>query len=374
LRDKELFKNRFKSVNLDEQEFMMNADYMVKYLEKDVLENYWFIIKLLKRELEVKKNKKEIDMNVYLENINNIYRLESRYFLEIIASNTQKENFSYNNLKMEMKKILYNLEKATNINMEDLKNVNLNQTFQNLKNIKVDEFLKIFYYKENKGFRLEDSLNDDYGDGNYFYPTKKYIKKGSLDLKALSVINSLNMLMFRVEMRNFNKKDLDILKNKQIDIYIDINSKMGVGNTNLLPMRNAFTEPINAWEYAISINQDGAILYITDINGNIKKIKDLDLKLDYENNFLIVYIPKNILDGDIYSWKYIILSCGYDELSKTIIKVDSQVSENNFAGRTDLYQSNIIDIILPQGKSQTEILKAKSDIAKIPAISVKKEA
>ncbi|MDR0675769.1 MAG: hypothetical protein LBF97_01865, partial [Elusimicrobiota bacterium] len=367
-------KSPLKTINLDEQEFMISIDSLIKFLDDNKVQEYWVVIKNAKIKLEEKKNKNEINLDLYLETLNDIYKLQNILFLEIINNEKEKNlNNNLQNLRIELLEIYQKLETILGLKINDLQNMS-SKNYNN--NKKVEEFSNIIIYKDNKGFKIQDSLNDDYGDGNYTYPENENFVNGMLDIKGLNVFNTQKNIVFRVEMRNLHNRQKEriegSLKNIQLDIYIDTNGKIGSGNTNLLSMRNAFTSPENAWEYCISINGDSTDLFLAQSDDFIKKIATLQTKLDYENNFITVYVPNNILSGDIYSWKYITLSCGYDYNKKIVIKVESQNSDNFFGGRKDLFQPNIIDIILPDGISQHNIFAPKSQIAEIPAIEIKK--
>jgi hypothetical protein len=351
-------------INLEDQDFIINTDSLVDFLNNDKNQNYWVLIKNLKQKIDDKKNKAQIDNKTYNEFINNLYRLESVDFL----NNLGKDKV--------LDKELHDIVKSIDGNFEE----KITQNIQNIQLIQpakvVQEFSKITYFDDNKGFYLEDSLNDDYGAGNYLYPDNPLFTEGTFDLKGLKVFSAPNDIIFKIFMRSLKNpfKSINGFSLPQIDIYIDMNGRKGLGNTMLLPHRNALTKIENAWEYALSVNEKGATLYISEADGNIREIKGLNLKVDLENNSINVFVPRTILDGNIFLWQYIVLTCAYDRDKNDIIKVEKTRTKTAFSGRLDDYESNIVDIILPNNITQSDCLRAKNSITEIPAVSVNKGA
>ena len=359
-------------INLEEQDFIINTDSLVGFLDNGKSQNYWSVIKSIKQKVDDKKNKGEIDNKIYNEFMNNIYRIESGVFL----GNLDKDKI----LRKEFDEIV---QKIQNIDgffaANESKNLNVlnnkNGLIQDNKKIQKKEFSKITYFEGNKGFYLEDSVNDDYGDGNYVYPDNPAFSDGTFDLKGLQVFYAQNDIVFKVFMRSLKNpfKSISGFSLPQIDVYIDMNGRKGLGNTMLLTHRNAFTILENAWEYCISINEKGVIIYIAEPDGNIREIKNINFKVDIENNSINRFVPKTVLDGNIFLWNYIVLTCGYDRDKNDVSRVEKVRTKTSFGGRMDDFQSNIIDIILPNNISQTDVLRAKNSIAEIPAVSVKRE-
>jgi hypothetical protein len=347
---------KINNINLKEQDFLINIDSLINYLNENKIQDYWLLIKNIKLNLEDKKNKGEIDTKVYNEFIQNIYRIQDILFLK----NLNIDNIFYS----EYKNIIKNINdtvKIDYINNSDISKDN-KKTKQKVKNI--------IYLKKSRGFYIYDSLNDDNGDGNYVYPENKNFEKGILDLKAFQIYEKKDKTILKLFMKNLanplNKKSGFSMM--QIDIYIDMNGRKGLGNTKLLPDRNAFTIPENAWEYCISINENKSMLYLSSSDGNIYPISEVEAITDKTNNNITISIPKKTLQGNVLLWKYIVLACGYS--NKNIVKVEKEKNENNFGGKENDFQSNIIDIILPSNIKQKELLKTKHNIIEIPAIDL----
>ena len=91
-------------------------------------------------------------------------------------------------------------------------------------------------------------------------------KPGSFDIREFSVSEGLDYVIFKVK--------LGIIENpwnspsgislQIIDVYIDLNNRIGAGSMQLLPGRNAYTGAEDAWEYAITVDGWQQTLYKID--------------------------------------------------------------------------------------------------------------
>lgn len=353
-------------IDINEQDFIISNEQISYRLSNEILNNYWFVIKLLRTELDNKKNTKKININVYMENLLDIYKIESNLFLNSFIFNETK----YTNLKKYIKDFFNKIYFELNIDVNSL--LSKNNFLKNISdNEKVEEFSRIYFYDDKEAFMIEDSLNDDYGDGNYLYPKNKIIKQGDLDIKNFYVEKRKKDIIFRIDFKKSNNLR-DPIKNKQIDIYIDIDNLKNSGNVNLFDNRNAFLK--SGWDYAISINSNNAELFEYK-ESLLKSITKLNMNINYEEKSITIECPINFFEGkSIFYSGYSVITFGYDEIKKSIIKVASNIYNNDcFAGRSDLFQSNIIDIILPNGETQKDLLGPKSEIAKLPFIYPKKK-
>jgi hypothetical protein len=84
----------------------------------------------------------------------------------------------------------------------------------------------------------------------------------------------------------------------RLDIYIDLNNKYRAGSTDLLEETNAFSEPDDAWEFALRMEGDKAFLYRSG------RDKPKLIRQFYMEDANTVNIPKSILRGNPLKWGY----------------------------------------------------------------------
>ena len=196
-----------------------------------------------------------------------------------------------------------------------------------------------------------------------------------MDLKEFGVFKEGEKIIFNIEMGNIENPwsgpwgmSLPV-----IDVYIDVNHRMGTGNVSLLPGRGAYTLPEDAWEYALTVDGWNREIYRMGREDEpIKMASTFDVNVDTYNAVLTMSIPSSILRGDPKNWGYIVLSMGYDSSSPDRIrKVYKESSNKYFGGGVSNGSSPpIIDLLAPPGISQKEILSAfqRKRVVEIPAV------
>ncbi len=225
--------------------------------------------------------------------------------------------------------------------------------------------------------KVHDPLGDDNGGGDYLYPLNDVFVPGIFDLEEFSVRKKEKYFVFSIKLNKLdNPWQLPLgMSFPIVDIYIDLNNIPRAGSTFLLPQRNAYTMPKDAWEYCVTINGETQEIYKAVINSDPVKVSDVKVKINFEENIINAYIPKNFLRGNPKNWGFIPLVLNYDNESTDkrwkVSKVKKEATQWNFGG--GFYEEknpNIIDVILPQGKKQKKILGVykKKQAVQIPAL------
>lgn len=216
--------------------------------------------------------------------------------------------------------------------------------------------------------RIVDPVGDDYGPGNYTYPMDPVFKPGSFDIREFSVSEGTEYLLFKVK--------LGIIENpwaspsglslQIIDLYVDLNNKVGAGSMELLPGRNAYTTAEDAWEYAISVDGWQQVLYKIDGAGKPAKLANLKMKVDSASGEVTIYVPRSLLRGDPRNWGYLPIVLAFDGESASrnwnVREIREVNDESHFGGASAFSDKgivnipNIIDAVLPRGQNQRNIL------------------
>ena len=311
-------KNDLTVVNILEQDFIINLNNVIRYFDSEEEQNYWQNLNVILKKIEDTKNKENFSKKDYQSLMTFFYQLTGRVFLE--------------NLELTNEKYLAILKQ-----MLDLLGIENDQV--ELEKQKVN-FVANTVTELSNGLVILDAIGDDYGDGSLVLPEEL---KGIYDLRKIRIFQDITNINFEVVLGKISK---DSLAKLQIDIYIDLNGRKGLGNTRLLEGRKAMTDLKSGWEYCISLNARGAILYQARIDGEVLERAKLDAQIDFEKNSIKVILPQNILTGNVKLWKYIVLS-------KT--------------------SNNIVDLVCSGKEYQEEILKTKDAIPQIPAIGLEME-
>lgn len=270
-------------------------------------------------------------------------------------------------------------------------------------------------------FVLTDPKNDDYGDGTLRYPTRDDMREGDLDLIELGAEYASDGTWFTATFRNnvrppgtqiidsVGKPLSDLARlgfyTFNIDIYVDTDRTEGSGNTATLPGRRLTIDPRTAWEKVISLSPrpDQSSIIVrremtqdakAEVKQNKQRVDDEDLKLarryvkeTLESDFWFVrnvqvigrkvkfFVPSGFLGGKARpDWAYTVVVTGAAleprldgtqligkaglEEDFLLIPVGTGLSATHFKGRDeDQTQSPAVDIIVPAGQKQEEVLK-----------------
>jgi len=233
--------------------------------------------------------------------------------------------------------------------------------------------------------RIIDPVGDDYGPGTYTYPADPIFKPGSFDIREFSVSEGPEYVIFKVRLgvieNSWNSPSG--LSLQIIDVYIDLNNRIGAGAMQLLPGRNAYTKAEDAWEYAISVDGWQQTIYKIDSAGRPAKLADLEVNVDSARGEVTIYVPRSTIRGDPRNWGYLPVVLAYDGEAPPgnwkVREVRQGNDEFYFGGAYIPFNGsvsnspNIIDVVLPQGQDQKSILGVyrKGKTVEIPAIRVK---
>ncbi|MFC1485019.1 glucodextranase DOMON-like domain-containing protein [bacterium] len=362
---KKVESNEKKTFDISKHDYVIRMDNELENIFLFYKDEYLEPLIRLRKYIELAKNKGKMKKANFNKLNSILYKLQSRNWLQ---------NIQNKKIKKQIDKNFFN----ANILLYQNSNIpkNLDSKVADLNKKKVRDYSKLVYFSKNKGFDIQDSLRDDYGPGSYTYPLNDLYPKMSCDIRRFSARNDSEYLHFSIFMNSLsNPFDApNGFSAPQIDIYIDMNGRKGLGNTALLKGRGAFTTLNNAWEYCISINGWKGYVYQSGIDSNILELGKLNIKVNQAQKSINIYIPKDVLTGNIVLWNYIVLVCGYDHETDSIMSVKNESQEAAFGGRKNDFQSNIIDIILPTGVTHREVLSANNRSGvEIPAFVVSRE-
>jgi hypothetical protein len=267
-------------------------------------------------------------------------------------------------------------------------------------------------------FTLSDPKGDDDGDGTLQYPLRPEMQPGDLDLVASRPPRRRTLFearsrgpsgagrppSTRSEPRSI--RSLARFYTFSIDLYIDTDRIPGSGSTQTLPGRRAAIAPANAWEKAVCLTprpydaQDMLkAIYVRDAKMELKRRQGSVTSADMEGVSASVaqevassvffptvvsvtgrsirfFVPDAFLGGSARdTWSYVVAEAGADVQLKVdipaiigsegktpglmIIPILPGKGFDNFGTNRegDDLQPDLIDIIVPPGKTQEVVLK-----------------
>lgn len=239
---------------------------------------------------------------------------------------------------------------------------------------------------------IVDPHGDDYGPGTYTYPVdftfrlENFGKRETFDVVEFKVYEKNDKeIVFEyrlaqpiVDPWGLSSKPYPISVHG-IDIYIDtgkpgghtetIFDKTVPGNLEMNPSGtiNAKISEDTAWEYAVRAHGWEVAIFRNPTGENGGKIKVGSLEVDKEKGIIRILIPNRITGRPSSDWKIVTYIFGIDYGNARV--VNAHASAWNFGGgRDDNSDPNIIDLIVPPGTTQEEILNFEKGAVFLPGI------
>ncbi len=214
-----------------------------------------------------------------------------------------------------------------------------------------------------------DPALDNYGPGNYAISKEYEDYKGDTDFRKIDVNQRSGEKVIALQFTSINNIDNAPLGfgNALIDIYIDINNKTGLGNTSLLPGRKAYLRPEDAWEYAVVISGDKKAVYNTAGD----KIGEPEVSVSLMTDTINIFIDEELIETSVQNWGVAATVMAAAEDGKLLTVNDNLVTDKyGFSGRKYESDTNILDIIVPPGFRQKDILGKNryGEAIEIPAV------
>ena len=269
-------------------------------------------------------------------------------------------------------------------------------------------------------FEIRDARGDDHGDGRIVYPLREEFERGDLDLISLRARKQKNSTVFEATFANDIKvperravdelgTQLDTLARFgfytfNLDIYIDMDREAGSGGVSALPGRNASLR--SAWDRAVILTPQPAEAKsqlrrlvvdamsealregdenADEVRGRVRKQvpPNLDERVYFPTRIRVrgrtisFSVPDSFLGGPAQaSWGYAVAVSGADLMQSLdltaraglarasrdtlmVLEVRSGTWKDFFGGGRDdaPLQPPLIDILVPEGESQEEILR-----------------
>lgn len=225
---------------------------------------------------------------------------------------------------------------------------------------------------------IVDNIGDDKGPGYYQYPLDKRLRRGTFDLKKFTVYEEEEVIVFEIQMRNYIMREWPDTRQTEEqgfvanmwDIYIDIDGRERSGYTMALPGRDLMFSDNMGWEKVVIVTPLSEIALFNILR---EKTDELDFQNriedivypDYvrvQRDKVIIKIAKSKLPGISERSGYQCLVMGFARIESPNRLLNRDVrafpTRNDFGGGHDSYgDPPVMDIIVPEGQDQYEILR-----------------
>jgi alpha-amylase/alpha-mannosidase (GH57 family) len=159
-----------------------------------------------------------------------------------------------------------------------------------------------------------DPENDDYGPGNYEYPTDAVFQAGAYDLIGFEVGYDDENIVFKLTVDGPVENSWGAplgLSIQAFDIYIDQDGP-GSGARQLLPARNAALSADYGWDYALWVNGWTPTLYSPGTEGPENTQVTVEVLPDPGQRKVTVKVPRSALGDDPENWSYLAILMSHD--------------------------------------------------------------
>jgi len=247
-------------------------------------------------------------------------------------------------------------------------------------------------------FSYDDDRFDDYGPGYYSYPDGKLYKSNRkmFDIKCFKMYEVEGFYRFDVEYSGKIVRSWPGFSGQRngwilniAEIYIDMDHRWGSGHKSAILGRNVTFYPENHWEKVVFVSPMSTEFVRDAIRQKTDSLEFVDMLSDFVfpvninvyDYTLSAMVRKSELGEYNSGWGFQVLSTIHDDTSSYLTFYNRQifksVTEDNFGGGTDFFGApNLLDMLVPKGKSQKEILSRYNDhpnfsmaeFAKIPCV------
>lgn len=236
-----------------------------------------------------------------------------------------------------------------------------------LLNKKIPEIQATIPTDSEQVFSLSDDIGDDTGDGDYTYPKYGNYPPGCFDLKNFEVLKDTSNTSFRIEFTKL-KKPLVLGANNRAEKFVVgciIAIRKGKSMKQHLQKRCHGVRFSNDDGYDIKVNVGTHVSLVNNFGEIIFSSPEILNKIsDYERNIIEFSVPSSLIGEPDEGWKYFVGTCLISNRIMNFLGEPVQVYKNPpyqifiGGGNYDYGNPAYMDILLPAGENQTEILSA----------------
>jgi carbohydrate-binding DOMON domain-containing protein len=224
--------------------------------------------------------------------------------------------------------------------------------------------------------QFKDPTGDDFGPGNYIYPTDTVYKAGSFDLTSFELQVSGKKANVAVGVNSTLEDPWGMKVGFAVQmafVFIDTDHKEGSGFTDGIPGLNVKFAPADAWDKVVILSPQGAARVRTEVETKAAAMKDAVVVPDRTKGFARTISGAVDLaalgGGDPATWGYQVVmqsNEGFPEGTEVLTRrVNEYEGQHRFGGGNDgMCDPHLMDVLAGQGAGAADEAEAQKAMLK----------
>ncbi|MEN8117615.1 MAG: glucodextranase DOMON-like domain-containing protein [Bacteroidota bacterium] len=218
-------------------------------------------------------------------------------------------------------------------------------------------------------FSMSDVVGDDTGDGDYTYPKYDDYPPGCFDLKNFEVLKDKSNTYFRIEFAKLKKPLVFGEDNRAEKFVVGCIIAIQQGKNKKMH-RQKYCHGVkfsNDEGYDLKVNVGTNVSLTNNFGETVFSSPEIVNKIsDYQKNTIKFSVSSDLIGTPVEDWKYFVGTCLISNRIMNFLGEPVQVYKNPpyqvfiGGGNYDFGNPAYMDLLLPEGKNQTEILSAYS--------------
>ncbi|MDP4507071.1 glucodextranase DOMON-like domain-containing protein [Nonomuraea turcica] len=226
---------------------------------------------------------------------------------------------------------------------------------------------------------VTDPDGDDDGPGTYAYPTAADFHDGAFDLRRFQVITDATTVYLRAELRDLSPTFGNQMGAQLLDVYVQDQAVAARSTEAAFPQRNYRIAEQDAWTQRVEVQGFAAPVWVTA--GGAAQA-GAAVRASGTTRTITVALPKSTFGTPGPGWRFAVVLTGQDGFSAD--------QARGFAATPQPYQFGVcaaggtdplcaadpgtvpkaMDVIVPAGQSQADVLNPLSRPVAVPAVPV----
>ncbi len=236
-----------------------------------------------------------------------------------------------------------------------------------------------FFNETGTLFDQADPIGDDKGPGFYQYPLDKRIRRGTFDLKRVTVYEEGPVYVFTIQTREYimthwpdtQKSDEQGFVVNMFDLYLDLDGRPNTGYKEALPGRELEFADRKGWEKVILVTPLSQFRAYDLLKGKTDDLTFQDMIPDIilpdyvqiQRDKIVIRISKDLIGTITPQTGFQCLALGFARVisPNRLLNMDVRgfATPTDFGGGWDTYgDPPVMDLLMPEGQDQYETLRA----------------
>lgn len=224
--------------------------------------------------------------------------------------------------------------------------------------------------------KFKDPTGDDFGPGNYVYPTDVVYKAGSFDLTSFELAVKGDKANVAVGVNSALEDPWGMKTGfavQMVFIFIDTDHKEGSGFTDGIPGLNVKFDPMDAWDRVIILSPQSASRVRSEVETKAAAMKDAVVvpgRTKGAGRVISASVDLAALgSGDPAAWGYQVVmqsNEGFPESTEVLTRrVNEYEGQHRFGGGSDgMCDPHVMDLLAGSGAGEPAEAEAQKEMLK----------